>query len=206
MTFTDDESMPTIRCPSCSKWHHRSCLTTSELQGGLCGRFNDFNDVMENFASLKSAPAVPTITWRLGYNYRQVSKIHYAEFARYLAHPVSYKCTDHPFFFQFNRRLVPAFKFSIQVYPNFRSTARSKLSRLENGVFFEISTDLYEELMRRNYQNEGTSCKPDMIPVLVILFSPSPISSRHRRISTATKSGTPKDGNNTYISFQGSFR
>ena len=167
--------MPTMRCPSCSKWHHRSCLMTSELRGGLCGRFNDFNDVMKNFAvtasltALKVAPGVPTI------NYRQVSKIHYAEFARCLAHLVS--------------------------DPNFRSRSRSKLIRLTNGRFFELSADLYEELMRQKYQSESTSCKPYMILVLVILFSPSAISSRHRRISSETKSGTPKDGNTTYISF-----
>ena len=174
MTLTDDESMPTIRCPSCSKWHHRSCLMTSGLQGGLCSRrFRDFNDVMENSAvsaSLTALPSVPTINYRW-----QVLKIHYAEFARYLAHTVS--------------------------YPNFRSTARSKLIRIKNGPLFELSTDVYEELMRRNYQNEGTSCKPDMIPVLVMLFSPSPISSRHRRISSRTKSSTPKHGNTTYNSF-----
>jgi hypothetical protein len=29
-SLVDDESIPTIRCSTCSEWHHRPCVSTSE--------------------------------------------------------------------------------------------------------------------------------------------------------------------------------
>ena len=97
---------------------------------------------------LKGAPAVPII------DYRQVSKTHYAELGKYLALYLA-KGTDHLFF---PRRAVSAFTFYIQVLPNSRSSARSKLTRLTIQQFHELSTDVYDELVRRKSENEGTSC------------------------------------------------
>ncbi|KAF9472133.1 hypothetical protein BDN70DRAFT_503738 [Pholiota conissans] len=73
---------------------------------------------------LKGAPAVPTI------DYRQVSKIHYAELGKYLA------------------------SYLAAAPPNSRSNARSKLTRLTIQQFHELSTDVYDELVRRNKENE----------------------------------------------------
>ncbi len=41
--------------------------------------------------------------------------------------------------------------------PNSRSTARSKLTRLTVQQFHELSTDVYDELVRRKNENEGIS-------------------------------------------------
>ena len=41
--------------------------------------------------------------------------------------------------------------------PNSRSTARQKLTRLTIQQFHELSTDVYDELIRRKNQNEGTT-------------------------------------------------
>ena len=153
------------------------------------GISNYRTDSYRPLRDLKGAPPVPTI------DYRQVSKIHYAELGRYLASYLA-KGADHAFL-----RLVPAFTFSTQVPPNSRSSARSKLTRLTIQQFHELSTDVYDELVRRKNENEGTSYKLYMIPVLVILSSPSPISSCQRRISSKTKSGAPKVGDTTCISF-----
>jgi hypothetical protein len=42
--------------------------------------------------------------------------------------------------------------------PNSRSNARSKLTRLTIQQFHELSTDVYDELVRRNKENEGMFC------------------------------------------------
>lgn len=70
----------------------------------------------------KNAPVVPTIDYRL------VSKTHFNELSRYLAAYLS------------------------RATPNSRSTARQKLTRLTIQQFHELSTDVYDELVRR--QNE----------------------------------------------------
>ncbi|KAF8971065.1 hypothetical protein BDZ97DRAFT_1724181 [Flammula alnicola] len=72
----------------------------------------------------KGAPAVPTIDYRL------VSKTHYAELGKYLA------------------------SYLAAAPPNSRSNARSKLTRLTIQQFHELSTDVYDELVRRNKENE----------------------------------------------------
>ena len=103
-------------------------------------------------SGLESAPAVPTIT----FDCRQVSKI-YAELGKYLA---SYLAggTDYPSFPNPNiMGVVPAFTLYIQVCPNSRSSARSTLSRLSIQHFHELSTDVYDELVRRN-EDKSTSC------------------------------------------------
>ena len=56
-----------------------------------------------------------------------------------------------------SRRDVPAFTFYIPVPPNSRSSARSKLTRLTIQQFHELSTDVYDELVRRKNENEGAS-------------------------------------------------
>ncbi|KAF8629906.1 hypothetical protein AX15_003258 [Amanita polypyramis BW_CC] len=72
----------------------------------------------------KNAPAVPTA------DYRSVSKTHFDELSRYLA------------------------VYLAKSPPNSRTTARQKLTRLTIQQFHELSTDVYDELMRRKNENE----------------------------------------------------
>ncbi|KAF8160871.1 hypothetical protein B0H34DRAFT_765957 [Crassisporium funariophilum] len=88
------------------------------------GISNYRTDSYRPIRDLKGAPAVPTI------DYRQVSKTHYAELGRYLA------------------------SYLAKVPPNSRSTARSKLTRLTIQQFHELSTDVYDELVRRKNEKE----------------------------------------------------
>ena len=41
-SLADDESIPTIRCSTCSEWHHRPCISISENkdQRFVCQRCN----------------------------------------------------------------------------------------------------------------------------------------------------------------------
>ncbi|KAF9564798.1 hypothetical protein CPC08DRAFT_705093 [Agrocybe pediades] len=71
-----------------------------------------------------SVPAVPTI------DYKQVSKTHFLELGKYLA---NYLAT---------------------ATPNSRNTARQKLTRLTIQQFHELSTDVYDELVRRKNSKE----------------------------------------------------
>jgi hypothetical protein len=62
------------------------------------------------------------------------------------------------FLSQSYRLVVPVFTFYIPVPPNSRSSARSKLTRLTIQQFHELSTDVYDELVRRKNENERMSC------------------------------------------------
>ncbi|KAF9017999.1 hypothetical protein BDZ89DRAFT_1165453 [Hymenopellis radicata] len=72
----------------------------------------------------KNVPAVPTI------DYRMVSKTHFEELSKYLA------------------------AYLAKAPPNSRSSARQKLTRLTIQQFHELSTDVYDELLRRQDENE----------------------------------------------------
>ncbi|KAG7449778.1 uncharacterized protein BT62DRAFT_885871 [Guyanagaster necrorhizus] len=72
----------------------------------------------------KTVPAVPTIDYRL------ISKTHFDELSKYLAVYLS------------------------KAPPNSRSTARQKLTRLTIQQFHELSTDVYDELIRRKGDTE----------------------------------------------------
>ncbi|GLB37366.1 putative spa2 homology domain (SHD) of GIT [Lyophyllum shimeji] len=72
----------------------------------------------------KNVPAVPQIDYRL------VSKTHFDELSRYLA------------------------AYLARAPPNSRSTARQKLTRLTIQQFHELSTDVYDELVRRQNETE----------------------------------------------------
>ncbi|KAG6866201.1 hypothetical protein C0991_007226 [Blastosporella zonata] len=72
----------------------------------------------------KNVPAVPQI------DYRAVSKTHFDELSRYLA------------------------AYLARSPPNSRATARQKLTRLTSQQFHELSTDVYDELVRRQSENE----------------------------------------------------
>ncbi|KAE9408640.1 hypothetical protein BT96DRAFT_913786 [Gymnopus androsaceus JB14] len=74
--------------------------------------------------SNKNAPPVPQI------DYRTVSKIHFDELSKYLA------------------------AYLAKAAPNSRSTARQKLTRLTIQQFHELSTDVYDELIRRKNEKE----------------------------------------------------
>ncbi|KAJ3508039.1 hypothetical protein NLJ89_g5970 [Agrocybe chaxingu] len=75
-------------------------------------------------------PPVPTI------DYRQVSKTHHEELGKYLA------------------------SYLAKAPPNSRSTARSKLTRLTIQQFHELSTDVYDELVRRKNEKEAVPFLP----------------------------------------------
>jgi hypothetical protein len=55
----DDESMPTVRCPICSSWHHRPCVNFVENEEFTCPRCigTPSNDVPDN-ASTRSGRSV----------------------------------------------------------------------------------------------------------------------------------------------------
>ncbi|KAJ3867975.1 hypothetical protein EV359DRAFT_70843 [Lentinula novae-zelandiae] len=72
----------------------------------------------------KNAPPVPQI------DYRSISKIHFDELSQYLA------------------------AYLARALPNSRSTARQKLTRLTIQQFHELSTDVYDELIRRKSDKE----------------------------------------------------
>ncbi|KAG6813745.1 hypothetical protein H0H92_007697 [Tricholoma furcatifolium] len=72
----------------------------------------------------KNVPAVPQI------DFRSVSKTHFDELSRYLA------------------------AYLAKAAPNSRATARQKLTRLTSQQFHELSTDVYDELVRRQSENE----------------------------------------------------
>ncbi|PPQ98392.1 hypothetical protein CVT24_004071 [Panaeolus cyanescens] len=72
----------------------------------------------------KGAPAVPQI------DYRSVSRTHYVELGKYLA------------------------SYLAKAPPGSRTTARSKLTRLTSQQFHELSTDVYDELVRRKNERE----------------------------------------------------
>ncbi|KAG2015810.1 hypothetical protein CC2G_009047 [Coprinopsis cinerea AmutBmut pab1-1] len=72
----------------------------------------------------KNAPGVPPI------DYRQISKTHFEELSKYLA------------------------AYLTRTQPNSRSSARQKLTRLTIQQFHELSTDVYDELMRRKTEQQ----------------------------------------------------
>ncbi|KAJ6603144.1 hypothetical protein B0H10DRAFT_2167264 [Mycena sp. CBHHK59/15] len=72
----------------------------------------------------KNVPPVPAI------DYRAISEIHFNELSRYLA------------------------AYLAKAEPNSRSTARQKLTRLTIQQFHELSTDVYDELVRRKKEKE----------------------------------------------------
>ncbi|KAF9070817.1 hypothetical protein BDP27DRAFT_1323049 [Rhodocollybia butyracea] len=78
----------------------------------------------------KNAPPVPQI------DYRAVSKIHFEELNKYLA------------------------AYLARAAPNSRSTARQKLTRLTIQQFHELSTDVYDELIRRKNERDAVPFLP----------------------------------------------
>ncbi|KAJ7497027.1 hypothetical protein FB451DRAFT_1359481 [Mycena latifolia] len=78
----------------------------------------------------KNVPPVPPI------DYRSVSEVHFNELDRYLA------------------------AYLAKAAPNSRSTARQKLTRLTIQQFHELSTDVYDELVRRKNEREAIPFLP----------------------------------------------
>ncbi|KAJ7128977.1 hypothetical protein C8R43DRAFT_1026667 [Mycena crocata] len=78
----------------------------------------------------KNVPPVPPI------DYRAVSEVHFNELDRYLA------------------------AYLAKAAPNSRSTARQKLTRLTIQQFHELSTDVYDELVRRKNEKEAVPFLP----------------------------------------------
>ncbi|KAJ7076896.1 hypothetical protein B0H15DRAFT_934193 [Mycena belliarum] len=78
----------------------------------------------------KNVPPVPPI------DYRSVSEIHFNELDRYLA------------------------AYLAKAAPNSRSTARQKLTRLTIQQFHELSTDVYDELVRRKNERDAIPFLP----------------------------------------------
>lgn len=74
---------------------------------------------------------------------------------------------------------------------NSRSSAREKLTRLTRQQFQELSTDVYDELIRRNNNSETNEGSPSPLPIWVapqrpfgvtLLFPFSAFSSSARRL------------------------
>ncbi|KAJ7039191.1 hypothetical protein C8F04DRAFT_950244 [Mycena alexandri] len=86
----------------------------------------------------KNVPPMPPI------DYRAVSEVHFNELDRYLA------------------------AYLAKAAPNSRSTARQKLTRLTIQQFHELSTDVYDELVRRKNEKEGTPPPQTLFPFLPV--------------------------------------
>lgn len=71
----------------------------------------------------RNVPSLPPI------DYRQVSRVHFSELSQYLA------------------------DYLARAPPNSRTSARQKLTRLTVQQFHELSTDVYDELIRRKLDN-----------------------------------------------------
>ncbi|KAJ6571970.1 hypothetical protein B0H19DRAFT_1255900 [Mycena capillaripes] len=82
----------------------------------------------------KSVPPMSQI------DYRAVSEVHFNEFDRYLQ------------------------AYFARSPPGRRSTARQKLTRLTVQQFYELSTDVYDELIRRKNEKEGKRGSPLSCP------------------------------------------
>ncbi|KAJ7748519.1 hypothetical protein DFH07DRAFT_962102 [Mycena maculata] len=91
----------------------------------------------ESYRSLrdKNVSPVPPI------DYRSVSEVDFNELARYLA------------------------AYRAKAPPNWRSTAREKLTRLTTHQFHQLSTDVYDELVRRKNEKEGMHVCSHYVPV-----------------------------------------
>lgn len=140
----------------------------------------------------KNVPAVPAIDYRL------ISRTHFDELSRYLA---SYLARGMLVFIQgisFAQLTAPHL-----APPNSRSTARQKLTRLTIQQFHELSTDVYDELVRRKNENEGDEFgafrKRSLINRAILL---SPLPSRTGRISSKAQSSSSKTCHFTHFTFR----
>jgi protein SPA2 len=96
-----------------------------------------------------NAPAVPSVDARI------VARTHFDELSRYLA---VYLARGALCLYGYGGKVLIG--FSIAAPANSRSTARQKLTRLTKQQFQELSTDVYDELVRRkknSTENEGPS-------------------------------------------------
>ena len=88
---------------------------------------------------------------------------------------------------------------------NSRSTARQKLTRLTRQQFQELSTDVYDELMRRKNNtsdNEGLFSLP-FYPFSVQFRAHSTFPTRPRRLSSKAQSSTTEARHLAHWSLQG---
>jgi hypothetical protein len=114
------------------------------------GISNYRTDSYKPIRDTKGAPAVPPIDARI------IAKIHYDELSLFLdSHMAKGTCVSlflHPFV------LVVLLVFLFSEAPGARASAREKLTRLTRQQFQELSTDVYDELVRRKNntsKNEG---------------------------------------------------
>lgn len=77
--------------------------------------------------------------------------------------------------------------------PPTRSTARQKLSRLNNLQFHELATDVYDELIRRNSDNHRKTLKKQACISSELFFRI--IFTSPRRLPPKTKPSKTKVGN-----------
>ncbi len=88
------------------------------------------------------SPSSTAYSWNNFYlDRRQISRVYYHELGQFLAN-----------YLQNNASAEQG-----ATRPNSRSAARSKLARLTVPQFHELSTDVYDELVRRKNENEGIS-------------------------------------------------
>ena len=95
--------------------------------------------------------------------------------------------------------------FTLTEPANSRSTARQKLTRLTRQQFQELSTDVYDELMRR--KNNSNSDTEGMSILTVVLtranVRPSAFPSRARRLPSEAQPGTAEARDATHRQVQG---
>ncbi|KAJ6615035.1 hypothetical protein B0H10DRAFT_106705 [Mycena sp. CBHHK59/15] len=104
----------------------------------------------------KNVPPVPQI------DHRSVLEGHFTEFSRYLA------------------------AYLAKPAPDLRTTARLKLGRLTIQQFHELSTDVYDEVIRKKDEKEGRHTHTSLLKPLFSLRQQSPSFPRNS-IQNATK-------------------
>jgi hypothetical protein len=157
------------------------------------GISNNRTDSYRPLRVANNAPAVPTIDCRL------VSKTRFTELS---ANLVSYLARG-SFLFCF----VPL-SFSLLCRRQHHQTHARPLARSSlvsrSKQFHELSTDVYDELIRRKNQNEGIVY---LLPILIsILMTASPLPARLRRVSSQAESSSSKISHPAHITLRRSFQ
>jgi protein SPA2 len=101
----------------------------------------------------REVPAVPQI------DSKKVARVHFDELSLFLSsHLARGQCQSLVEGTLGNQTLT--FLYSISELPNSRVGAREKLTRLTRQQFQELSTDVYDELIRRDTRSESRSSHP----------------------------------------------
>lgn len=105
----------------------------------------------ESYRPIGKVPAVPSI------DSRKIAKTHFDELQKFLGQYLA----KGEFVLRLTASCLVEFSLAHPPEPlNSRSSAREKLTRLTKQQFQELSTDVYDELIRRNNNTVGNEGEP----------------------------------------------